>query len=143
VDVLSLVDGRRQTLLTNATFGRFVASADGTGFLTFIRAGATFAVPFDPVRLEVRGSALPVAEHVAYNPRVGSADLALSRSGTLIFRNEVKAHLTGSGILRSTRCFRISATTGSRPSQRMGAGSHFRWQAICGSMTCGAGYRHA
>jgi hypothetical protein len=93
VDVLSLVDGRRQTLLTNATFGRFVASADGTGFLTFIRAGAAFAVPFDPVRLEVRGSALPVAEHVAYNPRVGSADLALSRSGTLIFRNEVKAHL--------------------------------------------------
>jgi serine/threonine protein kinase len=93
IDALSLVTGRRKTLLADATFGRLAAGPDGNGYLTFIRAGTVFAVPFDPIRLELRGSPFRVVEGVAYNRTAGSAELDVSRTGVLLYRRALKVRL--------------------------------------------------
>jgi eukaryotic-like serine/threonine-protein kinase len=40
-------------------------AAAGNGYLLFVREGTLLAQPFDPVRLELSGDAVPVAEQVA------------------------------------------------------------------------------
>ncbi len=57
----TLATGARQTLLREATDARYVAS----GHLVFLRRGRLFAVPFDPERVELTGSEVPVLETVA------------------------------------------------------------------------------
>ena len=44
-------------------------------------------MPFDPDRLEVRGTPMPVLEGVAYSTASGSAELDFSRTGTLVYRS--------------------------------------------------------
>jgi serine/threonine-protein kinase len=93
IEVLSVADGRRRTLQIGATFGRFVPGPGGTGYLTFVRSGTMFAVTFDPVRLEVLGSPFAVVEHVANTPNMGSAVVDFSRTGTLVFRGNLRVGL--------------------------------------------------
>jgi serine/threonine-protein kinase len=93
IDVLSLVSGERKTLQTDASFGRFATAPDGTGYLTFVRAGALFAVSFDLSTLTTVGSPFPITDHVSYSPLVGAADFDISRTGVMIFRRDVPARL--------------------------------------------------
>jgi len=44
IEVQSLRNGRRKTLVRGGTFGRYLAS----GHLVYINQGTLFAVPFDP-----------------------------------------------------------------------------------------------
>ena len=83
IDVMSLRDGRRETLVRGGTFGRYLPS----GHLVYVSRGRLFAVPFDPDRLELRGKPVPVLDQVIYSPQFGSASIAFSRSGTLIYRD--------------------------------------------------------
>jgi eukaryotic-like serine/threonine-protein kinase len=99
IEVMSLADGRRRTLQTEAAFGRIAAGVTGPAYLTFVRAGTMYAVRFDPVRLETIGAPSAVLEHVAYNASLGAAQLDVSRTGTLIYRREVE---TGVSWLEST-----------------------------------------
>jgi Tol biopolymer transport system component len=46
-----------------------------------------YAVPFDPVRLEVRGTAAPLLEDVAINSLEGVAQLDFARNGTLVYQS--------------------------------------------------------
>src|SRR5262249_17152582 len=87
VEVVSLTDGRRKTLVRGGTFGRYVPSLKGTGHLIFVNRGTLFAVPFDLGALEVRGTPLPVVEQVAYNPSQGDAQFDFSRTGILLYRS--------------------------------------------------------
>jgi len=80
VDVQSLVTGERKTLVKGGTFGRYAAS----GHVLYIRGATLFAVPFDPARLQVTGSAFPVAQGVYENTN-GGAGYAVSGSGTLLY----------------------------------------------------------
>ena len=89
VDVLSLADGRHKRLLNDATFGRFVADSEGTGYLTFVRSGTLFAAAFDPVRLELVSPHFPVFERVAYDSG-GAAQMDASRTGTVVARRQMK-----------------------------------------------------
>lgn len=89
VDVFSPVDGRRKRLLDGATFGRFVADSEGSGYLTFVRSGTLFAAAFDPVRLELLGPPFAVFEGVAYD-NSGAAQTDASRTGSLIARRQPK-----------------------------------------------------
>ena len=57
----TLATGRRETLLRNAADARLVASR----YLVFMRRGTLLAVAFDPDRLEVSGTPVPVMEGVA------------------------------------------------------------------------------
>ena len=83
IDVVSLADHRRKTLVRGGTFGRYLPS----GHLVYVNRGTLFAVPFDVDRLEVHGTPAPVLDQVGYNPTDGSAQLAFSHTGTLIYRS--------------------------------------------------------
>jgi len=86
VEVVSLADHRRKTLEHGGTFGRYLPASNGTGHLVYINNGTLFAVPFDPDRLEVRGTPSLVLEEVAYSTSYGSAQFDFSRNGTLVYR---------------------------------------------------------
>jgi serine/threonine-protein kinase len=83
VEVVSLRDGRRKTLVRDGIWGRYLP----TGHLVYINKGTLFAVPFDLDRLEVHGTPTPVLEGIAYNAAWGSAEIDFSRTGTLVYRS--------------------------------------------------------
>ncbi len=62
IDVVTLADHRRKNLLRGGTYGRYVAAPGGKGYLTYVSRGTLFAVRFDPVKLEISGSPMPVLQ---------------------------------------------------------------------------------
>jgi len=91
IEVMSLADHRRKTLVQGGTFGRYLLS----GHLVYVNRGTLFAVPFDVDRLEVHGTPAPVLDQVGYTVGVGSAQLDFSQAGTLVYRRGG----AGSGLL--------------------------------------------
>ncbi len=83
IEVMSLADHRRKTLVRGGTFGRYLPS----GHLVYVNRGTLFAVPFDVDRLEVHGTPAPVLDQVGYNAAQGSAQFDFSQTGTLIYRS--------------------------------------------------------
>jgi serine/threonine protein kinase/Tol biopolymer transport system component len=83
IDVMSLADHRRKTLVRGGTFGRYLPS----GHLIYVNRGTLFAIPFDVDRLEVHGMPAPVLDQVSYNAGQGSAQLDFSQNGTVIYRS--------------------------------------------------------
>jgi serine/threonine protein kinase/Tol biopolymer transport system component len=77
----ALPNGTRKVLVTNAFYGRYVAS----GHLLFVRDGTVFAAPFDVERLEVTGPAVPVIEGARSNSQSGGAQFDVSSNGTLVY----------------------------------------------------------
>ena len=83
VEVLSLSDRKTKTLVRGGTFGRYLSG----GYLLYVNQGTLFAVPFDPQRLDVQQTRVPVLdERVAYNTIFGNAKFDIARNGTLIYR---------------------------------------------------------
>ena len=71
----------RRHVLTKGLLGRYLAP----GYLVILRAdGAVLAAPFDQDRLALTGPAVPLFEGVMTKP-FGSADVAISRTGTLAY----------------------------------------------------------
>jgi eukaryotic-like serine/threonine-protein kinase len=87
IEVMSLTDRRRKTLQRGGTYGRYLATSKGAGYLTYINNGTLFAVPFDLDTLAVRGTPSPVLEEVAYSPQNGFAQFDFSQSGTLVYQS--------------------------------------------------------
>jgi Tol biopolymer transport system component len=83
IEVMSLADHRRKTLVRGGTFGRYLPGGD----LVYVNRGTLFAVPFDVERLEVHGTPVPVLDQVGYSAVDGSAQLDFSQAGTLIYRS--------------------------------------------------------
>ena len=83
IEVMSLADQSRKTLVQGGTYGRYLAS----GHLVYVNRGTLFAVPFDADRLEVHGTPAPVLDQIGYNAQLGSAQLDFSHTGTLIYRS--------------------------------------------------------
>jgi Tol biopolymer transport system component len=83
IEVMSLGDHRRKTLVRGGTFGRYLPS----GYLIYVNRGTLFAVPFDLDRLEVHGTPAPVLDQVGYNAAQGFAQLDFSQTGTLVYRS--------------------------------------------------------
>jgi Tol biopolymer transport system component/predicted Ser/Thr protein kinase len=86
VEVVTLADGRRKTLVPGGTSARYLPTANGSGHLVYTKKATLFAVPFDPHRLEARGTAVPVLDDVAYQALSGGAQFDVSRTGTLVYR---------------------------------------------------------
>jgi serine/threonine-protein kinase len=86
VEVVTLADGHRKTLVPGGTSARYLPTANGSGHLVYTNKGTLFAVPFDLDRLEARGTAVPVLDDVAYQAMSGGAQFDVSRSGTLVYR---------------------------------------------------------
>ena len=56
------------------------------GYLMFVRGGTLLVQQFDPDRLELKGDAVPIAEHVQFNAVSGRAAVAVSENGVLAYR---------------------------------------------------------
>jgi serine/threonine protein kinase/Tol biopolymer transport system component len=85
IEVLSPVSNRTKILVRGATFGRYLAVSKEAGYLVYVSRGALFAVPFDPEKLELRGTPTPVLEQVSYSSQSGSAQFDFSRDRTLVY----------------------------------------------------------
>ena len=83
IDVITLTDHQRKTLVRGGAFGRYLPS----GHLVYVNRGTLFAVPFDVERLEIRGAPVPVLEGVGSSAVSGSAQLAFSQTGTVVYRS--------------------------------------------------------
>jgi serine/threonine-protein kinase len=82
IAVLNLKDHQTRTLIEHAgMYPRYLPS----GHLLYMTKGTLFALPFDPDRLEVRGTARRLTE-VSGNPNLGFAQFDFSRTGTLAYR---------------------------------------------------------
>ena len=91
IDVVSLKDGRRKTLVHGGTYPRYLPEVNGTGYLLYANQSTLFAVPFDLDKLEVHGNPVPVAREVATGSG-GAAQFDFSRSGMLAYlRGTVEA----------------------------------------------------
>jgi len=86
IEVVSLADRRRKTLVTGGALARFVATSNAAGHLLYSHKGTVFAIPFDLNRLETRGLAVPVVDGLAYEKFTGGAIFDVSRTGTLVYR---------------------------------------------------------
>jgi len=87
IEVVTLRDHHRKTLLRGGTFGKYVPTSAGRGYLTYVNRGTLFAVAFDPAKLKITSSPVPVLQQVSYSPQFGSAKLSFARNGTLVYRS--------------------------------------------------------
>jgi serine/threonine-protein kinase len=76
----SLKDGKRQTILKGGTNPHYIP----TGYLAFVRAGMLMVVPFDPVKLQVKGEPTAV-ERIMENPLTGASQYDVSAAATLVY----------------------------------------------------------
>ncbi|MBC7791225.1 MAG: protein kinase [Anaerolineae bacterium] len=81
IEAVDLESGRTTVLVEGAVYGRFAAS----GHLLYARDGAIFAVPFDPAKLTVRGTPIPVQNDVAWIATDGLGGFAVASNGTLAY----------------------------------------------------------
>ncbi len=84
VEVVDLSTRRRQTLIRNASFPRYVAG----GYLTFIREGVVMAVRFDASALRVGGEPVSILTNVASDQTLGVSGYAISKDGTLVYQRQ-------------------------------------------------------
>ena len=91
IEVFSFADRRQRTVHRGGTYGRYVGTANGDGYLLYISKGTLFAERFDLGRLEVSGPPVPALEQVAYVTGFGSAEFDVSRNGTLVYRSAENA----------------------------------------------------
>jgi eukaryotic-like serine/threonine-protein kinase len=83
ISALSLADRKWKIVLERAgMYPRYVSS----GHLIYVTKGTLFAVPFDPISMEVRGRPSAVVEDVSNDTAFGFARLDVSGSGMLLYR---------------------------------------------------------
>ena len=86
--VQQLETGERKVLVQGGSYPRYLRADPETGLTTghlvFIRAGTLMAVPFDPVRLEVKGTPRPVIDGVSQTT-AGAGLFDFSDNGTLVY----------------------------------------------------------
>jgi serine/threonine-protein kinase len=86
VDVITLADGHRKTIVPGGTSARYLPTSTGSGHLLYAKQGTLFAIPFDPNRLETRGAPVPVVTDVAYQYISDAAQYDVSLNGTMVYR---------------------------------------------------------
>jgi hypothetical protein len=84
IEALSLSTGKRTVLAHGGTFGRYIPN----GYLTYVNQGTLFAVPLDINRVQARGTAIPLLDHVSYSSTFGFAQLDFSRTGAFVYRKD-------------------------------------------------------
>jgi serine/threonine-protein kinase len=106
IEAIAADGGGRTRILDNASHGRFLAS----GHLLFVREGALHVAPFDAERLKVTGAALPVPIEAApdwFNVSAPNPQLAVSRSGTLVYAPSDEKAGSGSPLVAVTHDGRV------------------------------------
>jgi Protein kinase domain/WD40-like Beta Propeller Repeat len=90
IAVASLKDGTHKILQRDASYGRYVSASDGAGYLTFVKRGALFAVPFDLKTLQTHGTPAPVLDDVGYSSITGYGLIDFSRDRSLVYRSSME-----------------------------------------------------
>ena len=103
IEAFSVRTRQRYLLIRGGTSASYAA-----GHLIYQRAGALWAAPFDPVRLEVAGPSVLVLEGVSSSGESGSSDFGVSRDGSLVY---VPGKLRGT----DRRLVRVNRAGKSRP----------------------------
>jgi serine/threonine-protein kinase len=116
VEVLSLADGSRKTLIASGMYGRYLQG----GHLSYVDGGTLFAVPFDLDALAVRGTPIPVLEEVAYSPTFGFAQFAAADNGVAVYQRA-----GGGGRMTVARLERGGAKTALLPET-----GHYQWPRL-------------
>jgi len=86
VDVVTLADGHKKTVVPGGAAPRYLATSNGAGHLIYVNRGTLFAIPFDLDRLETRGTAVPILDDVAYQGLTGAPQFDIAGNGTLVYR---------------------------------------------------------
>ncbi|SPF50552.1 Serine/threonine protein kinase [Candidatus Sulfopaludibacter sp. SbA4] len=90
IEVLTLADRHRKIVARGAASPRYLPTSNRAGHLVYVNKATLFAVPFDPEKLETRGTAVPVLDDVAYDASTGTGQFdfspAPSGHGTLVYR---------------------------------------------------------
>ncbi|HUB79546.1 MAG TPA: protein kinase [Bryobacteraceae bacterium] len=90
IGVLTLADGHRKIVARGGVSARYVGPPGRPGHLIYVNKTALFAVPFDPDKLETRGSPVPVLDGVAIGRVTGMAQFDCSPGadghGILVYR---------------------------------------------------------
>jgi len=81
ITVQSVGRDDRRNLIPGGTQPRYAPS----GHLVYAQRGSLMAVPFDPQRLAVTGSAAPVVEDVLQSINTGAAQYSISATGSLVY----------------------------------------------------------
>jgi Tol biopolymer transport system component len=85
IQAMTLADRHRKILVHGGTSPRYLATSNGPGYLVYTNKATLFAIPFDPGKLETRGTAVPFLDDVAHSSS-GTGHLDFSRTGTLVYR---------------------------------------------------------
>jgi serine/threonine-protein kinase len=86
INVLVLATGETKTLIKGGgLWPRYVATAGKTGHLVSMRDGTLFGVAFDPSRLEVRGTPIPLVDDISSGPLGYSRHYSFSDTGTFVY----------------------------------------------------------
>ena len=93
IEVVTLVDHQRRTLIRGGASPRYVSGANGSGYVLYVNGTTLFAVAFDPRTLTTHGAPVPVIDNVAFEVLVGTGQFDVSRSGTLIYRKGIGSDL--------------------------------------------------
>jgi len=80
-EAYSLSTGKRTVLMEEGANARYLTP----GYLVFTRGNVLMGAPFDADGLKITGPAEPLIEGVTWDEWFGSADYALSSTGTLIY----------------------------------------------------------
>jgi serine/threonine protein kinase/Tol biopolymer transport system component len=93
VELITLSDRRRKTLVENAAFGRYIELADGRAFIAYFSGGELFAALFDRTRMVIDGDPVPLFDRVDYSNVFGFARIDFSRTGDTVFRQRLDARV--------------------------------------------------
>ena len=85
----NIVTHERKTLIRGGSYARYVP----TGHIMYARGSSIYAVPFDPVAVEIKGPPVPVEEGGMLNPLSGDANYSVSDAGTLVYATQAPAAL--------------------------------------------------
>src|SRR5262249_23296843 len=85
IQVLALKTGRVKEVQRGGYFARYMATAGRTGELLYVHQGTLYGVAFNPDRLEVRGTPVPLLEDVAGEPDNGAGGVGFLRPGGFFF----------------------------------------------------------
>jgi serine/threonine-protein kinase len=81
IEATSPKTGSRKLVERGGYYGRYLP----TGHLVYIRQGILVGVKFDPDKLEVHGTPVPLLEDVAANPVTGGGQFDFSNTGAFVY----------------------------------------------------------
>ena len=79
--------GETKTLIPGGYWPRYIKTAGNTGHLLYVHENTVYGVGFDPDRLEIRGTPVPLLGDVAAgaSPEAGGGQFAFSDTGTFVY----------------------------------------------------------